>query len=1130
VIPGIAGSLLSDDALERVVPEALRGRLDEVGRAAARRRLHTWHLPLRRVLGPVSAARSIFDRLASPLVSQLGYRLLPSGPALAGAHILRAMLEANGRPAAGLVVTNWGEDPATAWRDAVLHGIGEDVRWCLCLTGPLLRVVDSRRTYSRRFVEFDLEVVFDNEKSFAVFWGLLRAAAMSPRQAGIAPLLEQAVTLSEDHRASVRASLQIGVNEALVHLAGAFARAVDRRKRGALDASIRANSFNEALNVVYRVLFLLFAEARGLVPRWHPVYRDGYTIEALRQPVEHLPRPRGLWESLQAIARLAHRGCRLGELAVTPFNGRLFSPAEAPLAESAPLDDAAVRQALLALTTRTRAGARERISYGDLGVEQLGGVYERVLDLEPASLTRCSDAPTATRHGASPFVRTDRRKSTGSFYTPRTLTEYLVRRTLAPLVHYAAPESILSLRILDPAMGSGAFLVAACRYLATAYESALVRSGDLDPGAIAERDRAGFRRTIAQRCLYGVDVNPMAVQLGRLSLWLATLAADRPLTFLDHRLRVGNSLVGAGLADIARQPPGSTGRHRTRTVALPLFDDPARDRAVIDAIATRDAIAIEPGDTLSEVRAKERALARLANTPSALSRWKDVADVWCAAWFVEPGRQRRLPPFAGLADHLLERGGLPDHVAAPIVGDLRGVAARERFFHWTLEFPEVFHGGGGDPGERPGFDAIIGNPPWEMLRGDGGDESKRRSARAAASSLTDFVRRSGIYRLQGEGHLNLYQLFLERMISLVRAGGRLGVILPSGLASDHGAAPLRRALLDRTSIDTLISVENRDGVFPIHRGLKFLLVAAAVGEDTHVLPCRFGVRRPEDLDRLPDLGQDREAVMVPRRLLHRLGGDELAIPDIRRREDVDILSHVAVTVPALGESDGWNVRFGRELNATEDRAHFAPRGTQSLDRANGAMLPVIEGKLLTPFAVNVAGAAHHIEARTAATLLDSARTFKRDRLAYRDVASPTNRLTLIAAIVPAGAVTTHSVFCLKEPLDHTAQQYLCAIFNSFVANYLVRLRVSTHVTTTIVERLPVPKPARDVPEFVELAALSATLAGNPSEVGSYVRLQALAAALYGLNREQLRYVLETFPLVPLADREAVMAAFCDIVT
>jgi hypothetical protein len=1095
MIPGISGTLLSDEAMEHVAPNVLRGLLDERGRAAARKRIAAWHTPLRRELGPATGLRTLFDRLAVPLVSHLGYRALLDGTTATRTGALRAVLESSKRPVATLVVTPWGQDPSAAWRDAVRQGIAHNLRWCLCITGPSLRSVDSLRTYSRQHVEIDLDTAIDNERTFAVLWGLLRAEAMHPLDRDGRPLIERAIEISERHRGAVRASLQVGVNDALEHLAKAFA-----------SATPGVSGFNEALVVIYRVLFLLFAEARGLVPGWHPIYRDGYTIEALRQPIETYPRPRGLWETLQAISRLAHRGCRIGALRVTPFNGRLFSPAESPLADRVPLDDGAVRQALLALTTRPSRAGRQRIAYGDLGVEQLGGVYERVLDLDPA--------------GA------DRRKTTGSFYTPRPLTEFVVRRALAPLVHEASPDRILALRVLDPAMGSGAFLVAACRYLAVAYESAVIRERGLGSNDVTDADRADFRRAIAQRCLYGVDVNPMAVQLGRLSLWLATLSADRPLTFLDHRLRAGNSLVGATPSDLPREP----GRGRHQPAVLPLFDDPITQDALRHAIATRQSIAMEPGDTLAQVRAKEHSLARLEEEATGIPRWKRACDLWCAAWFRDTAvssanGHRPRPPFHSVLDAIFERGPLPDHISRPILDAAKAIAERERFFHWTLEFPEVFYGGDGD--DRDGFDAILGNPPWEMLRGDLGARVSREASKTAAARLTAFARGSGVYSLQGNGHANLYQLFLERMLMLLRRGGRVGVIVPAGLAIDRGAAPLRRALLDRSTIDTLIAFENRDGVFPIHRGLKFLLVSATTGGETTSLPCRFGVRRPDTLDDLPELGPDPAAVSVHRRLIDRFAGEDLAIPDVRSPADVELLAHIVFTTPALGDADGWHVHFGRELNATDDRRHFheadrAPRGT--------ADLPIVEGKHLTPFAVDLSASSLRIPARTAARLVDPARSFGRTRLGYRDVAAATNRLTLIAALIPAGAITTHTVFCLKTTLSDDEQHYLCAIFNSYVANYLVRLRVSTHVSSAIIDRLPVPKPALDAATFSELTSLCASLITNPSNSSVHARLQAVAASAYALDRHQFRHVLDTFPLVPSADRDAAMACFCDIVS
>ncbi len=731
---------------------------------------------------------------------------------------------------------------------------------------------------------------------------------------------------------------------------------------------------------------------------------------------------------------------------------------------------------------------------------------ERVLDFEPV-VTR----------GLVALRRAERRRATGSFYTPRALTEFVVRRALAPLVRDAAPEAILGLRVLDPAMGSGAFLVAACRYLALAYERALVHTGAASTADITEAERAGFRRTIAQRCLFGVDLNPMAVQLGRLSLWLATLAADRPLTFLDHHLRVGNSLVGASLADLVRPPAVS---RRSPGHALPLFDDGDAGRAFESVIGPRLSIARDPGDTIDQVRMKERTLAGLAAPEGPLARWREVADAWCASWF-GPKARVSAAVFGSLADAILGRpGGLPRHTAETLRQQARATAAAERFFHWTLEFPEIFHAPDGAPLPAPGFDAVLGNPPWEVLRGDRGSASDRRLASRSSSRLTAFARGSGVYELQGGGHANLYQLFLERALSLAREDGRIGIVLPSGFASDHGCAALRRRVLDGTRVDTFTCVENHDGLFPIHRGLKFLLIAATrrLG-GAPALPCRFGVRSPDALERIPDEGRDAQAITVARALLSAVSGeDQLAIPELRTARDADLLSAIVTRCPPLGGHDGWRVRFGRELNASDDRPHFVPTA-----RRRSGDLPVIEGKQIQPFTIDPASARHWIARAQAARLLPG-RAFERPRLAYRDVAAATNRLTLIAAVVPAGVVTTHTLFCLKGDADEALQAYLCGMLNSYVANYLVRMRVGTHVSASIVERLPVPGPDRDSAGFGLIGALARQLARTPADRDAHARLQAAAARLYGVSADEFAHVLSTFPLVAAEERDAARAA------
>ena len=203
-----------------------------------------------------------------------------------------------------------------------------------------------------------------------------------------------------------------------------------------------------------------------------------------------------------------------------------------------------------------------------------------------------------------------------------------MRRTLHPLVDGAPADRILQLRVVDPAMGSAAFLVSACRYLARAYERALVREDSADAADIDEADRALFRRLVAQRCLFGVDLNPTAVQLARLSLWLATLSANKPLTFLDHHLVCGNSLIGASPIDIARQPPGVRSRRPPNRTGMPLFSDADLEPSLARAVVERRWLADTRDDTADVVREKERRLDRLR----AGARWKSVADLWCACW------------------------------------------------------------------------------------------------------------------------------------------------------------------------------------------------------------------------------------------------------------------------------------------------------------------------------------------------------------------------------------------------------------------------------------------------------------------------------------------------------------------
>jgi len=1130
MLPGFSGSLVTEYFAETFLREVFAGALGERTRDAAHRQFASWCRGPARQMGPVTTARGVHDTAAVPLTRILGFasaRLLADS---AGSFELSSLGEDTATPV--LVVAPWSEPLEAVWPQAAGSVLSTGAAWCLATNGRHIRLIDVHRVVAGRFVEFDIESAVGDDAAFAVLWGLLR------RESFVAPaLVERAWRASATHAVGVCRSLRFGVLDAITELLAGFAGAA---ARGTSAGRTELAALHEqALTVVYRVLFLLFAESRGLVPLWHPVYRESYSIEALRDLAERPGRARGLWEALQATSRLAHAGCRAGDLRVTPFNGRLFAPTATPLAERARLDDEVARRVVLALSTAPRgAGAgRTRISYRDLGVEQLGAVYEAVLDYRPCMSPAPArpDEGRPQRRGRAQGIGTGRfrirlepdsgvRKATGTFYTPLAITTFLVRRTLGPLVEGLSPDAILSLRVVDPAMGSGAFLVAGCGFLARAYESALVAAGGCHASDISDADRRQFRRLVAQRCLYGVDRNPIAVQLARLSLWLCTLAPERPLTFLDHRLLVGDSLIGAAVEDIGKPPPGAArrGTGPARNAPLPLFDADQAHQAVLGVLPTRLRVATTPDDSLDVVREKERMVARLSGPASPLSVWKMAANLWCGFAFREGRRDANARLYPALADAiLLGHSPLPDAIVERWLEEARADASTRRFFHWPLEFPEAFYADDGTPDGSAGFDAVIGNPPWDMVRDDNVGEDVRAAARADAGGLLRFVRSSGVYRAQGDGHANLYQLFVERAFHLTRPGGRIGLVVPWGLASDVGCAGLRRLLLDRWRIDSWIGFENAAAIFPIHRSVRFLLVTASSGGGTESLPCRLGERDPDVLDapaETPGAGGGSRIVSVRRALLERLSPEDLSVPDVRSPADVSLLEKISATVPVLASPDGWGAEFGRELNASDDRRHFHGRRSG---------LPVLEGKHIEPFKVRVPCDAHHLPVSVARHLLDETRTYGRPRLAYRDVASATNRLTLIAAIVPSGCVTVHTLFCLKAPIARRDQEFLCGVLNSFVANYLVRLRVTTHVTTRIMARLPVPKPPAWSPFHETIADLSAYLADSPDPErdAAYRELQATVARLYGLTRDEFAHVLGTFPLIDESTKTAALAMF-----
>jgi hypothetical protein len=297
--------------------------------------------------------------------------------------------------------------------------------------------------------------------------------------------------------------------------------------------------------------------------------------------------------------------------------------------------------------------------------------------------------------------------------------------------------------------------------------------------------------------------------------------------------------------------------------------------------------------------------------------------------------------------------------------------------------------------------------------------------------------------------------------------------------------------------------------------VRFLVVAGTRGGGGREVRARFGVDTSDVLEGLPAVDDACES-SFPIRLtsdrIRQIAGELCRIPDVRRECDLALLDRLTREHPALGGAAGWAVRFGRELNATDDRGSFATRG-----------LPVIEGKHISPFRVDLTQPSARIERRDALRRLPYA-PFERSRLAYRDVAGVSNRTSLIAAVLPAGVVTTHTLFCLKTSLPIDRQHYLCALFNSFVLNAIVRALMGGHITTSLIEHLPVPVWSES-PEERRIVDLSTPLANGSRSREAGAMLHAAVARRYRLDAPEFERVLELFPLVPASDRRLASEAF-----
>jgi hypothetical protein len=1020
----------------------------------------------------------------------------------------------------------------------------------------------------------------------------------------------------------------------------------------------------EALIVVYRLLFILKLESAADPARafsfaatslWRTALSPNQALGPIvRRHLDHSQDTgRLLEDGLRAAFRLFRDGLSSSELVIAPLGGALFGADTTPCLDALAWGERAVAILLdRLLWTRPANGPRARIHYGALDVEDLGRVYEALLDLEPGIADRPmvrlrrakleAIVPAEAHHDAQDIIPAGRfflraglvRKATGAFYTPHALVRFLVRETLAPLIVERSPESdpnpaaILALKLLDPATGSGHFLVEACRFLGEALYAAcrlcddhasaaeraaanappqerarlLARAAALrdrvnalpDPdhtmpaylpsrtregGVSQSRGMAICRRLIAVHCLYGVDRNRLAVELTKLSLWLESYAEGLPLTFLDHRLLAGDSLAGPFLSDLATLPVGRGPLDPLLAGDVAMRLTASRDAALAE-IGALDATV---GRDIADLALKQEAAHRLAEALSPLNR---LAQAWSGA--VMLAARDSDDAWIGLAQAVARTGTFPAKLTRTQAALTE--AGREAL-SFDLAFPDVFvegrsrlprplregvggwgparsagtgsppppTQGEGESGARPGFDAILGNPPWGVLQPltkdfvsaynpailDAPTKAERAAiearvladpatAKAFERYKTGFTQQKALadrlFRHQTvsigrdptAGNQDTYRLFAERAVQLAGPNGAIGLLLPSAFHANEGSTGVRRLYLDHTRWEACLSFENRRKLFDIDSRFKFALVLARRPGPTAAMNCAFYLESLADLD-VPD-----RTMRYDRVFLAAAGGPHLAPPELRGQADLELartLFAAPLKVGAWCRAHG--ITFGCDLHMTADSSLFIPvKGPMPSD-----CLPMHEGKTFHQF-TDAWAAPRYAVARQALPprTLEAA---DHARVAFRDIARTSDEHTMIAMLAPAGVVFGHTAAVERTPHNRPTASalVLLALLNSHVLDWLARQKAAAHLSRYLVESLPIPRLTRG--DEQELAQAALRLSCNhdgytplwQAETGTpwagpitdpaerwqlRATIDATIARAYGLSRVEYERVLGSF--------------------
>ncbi len=1124
--------------------------------------------------------------------------------------------------------------------------------WGFVSNGYKLRILRDNMTLTRQaYVEFDLQSIMAGElySDFAVLWLLCHQSRVeAPDKQALGCWLEKWSQLARQQGTRVREQLRDGVEKAIEALGAGFLdhpaniELREKLRSGQLD---KQDYYRQILRLIYRFIFLFVAEDRNLLltpdagQEAKDRFRNYYSTRRIRQLCEkrRSSKHSDQWEMLKLIfAKLADNdGCP--ELALPALGGFLFSNDAVSDLIDCKVRNLHIQKTIYSLAYTVDNNIRRAVDYRNLGSEELGSIYESLLELHP----QINMAAAVFELDVAPGHE---RKTTGSYYTPDSLVQCLLDSALDPVIdarlaearklerelgregvsdwgieqsngkkgvtyeqkiisrlecvaerngfgrelissdttvpksgsfqneHFpdwflkaqnqitpnsrpssqtpSLPEkALLSLKICDPACGSGHFLIGAAHRMAK--HLAAVRTGDSEPSPAATRTAL---RDVIGHCVYGVDINPMSVELCKVSLWMEALEPGKPLSFLDHKILCGNSLLGTtpklmddGIPDNAFKPIEGDDKsfcaeykkrnkeERKGQMDLFSYDMKPWERLgnLPAAIARIDDI---DDSDIDGIQKKQQAYEKFIRSENFMSG-KFLADTWCAAFVWKKKRTEELPwPITENIYRKIEHN--PHSAPHWMKNEIQRIASEYQFFHWHLAFPDVFQLPSSQTPSLPsrptgwigGFDCVLGNPPWEhtelkekewfaerkpeIANADSGSKRKRMIANLADTdpdlyenfvaskryhdALSFMMRQTGRFPLCGRGRINLYAIFAETNRHIVSSNGRVGCIVPSGIATDDTTKFFFQDMIEQNALVSLYDFENK-GIFPgVHSSYKFSLLTVGSANCAE-----SGTRFVFFAHGTGDLSDDKRAFTLTREDIELINPNTKTCPIFRSKLDAELTKHIYRRVPVLINENNpengnpWGIKFSTMFHMANDSRLFRTReeleaenwilNGNIFEKENEKYLPLYEGKMVLQYdhrAADIKVSEGSIQRKAQPSGISIEDHFSSNRLAiplfwvdeenvhekvgnwfpkwflgFSSVTSPTNKRTFIPVIIPYAGVGNSFPLLLGECYRHPVW-YLYANINSFCFDFCVRQKVGgVNLNFFLVNQFPVSKPS-----------------------------------------------------------------------